>query len=109
MFLPTWCDRSKLRLPRIPQRWLVAAVLALVVVAEVGAFWQTLRRFTVGAHGKVLLTGDLSWEPPVAPMLLVAINAVAMLALSWSAWRPWGEIEAAPGERHGEGAEHGAD
>jgi hypothetical protein len=109
VFLPTWCDRSTLRLPRIPQRWLVAAVLALVVVAEVGAFWQMLRRFTVGAHGKVLLTGDLSWEPSVAPMLLVAINAVAMIGLSWSAWRPWGEIEAAPGERNGEGTEHGAD
>ena len=74
-------------------------MLGLVVVAEVGAFWQTLRRFTVGGNGKVILTGTLPWEPAVAPMLLIVINAVAMLAVSWSAWRPWGEIEAATGER----------
>ena len=109
VFLPMWCDRSTLRWPRVSQRWLVGAVLALVVVAEVGAFWQTLRRFTVGAHGKVLLTGSLAWEPSVAPMLLIGINAVAILAASWSAWRPWGDVEAAAGERHGEGSDHGAD
>ena len=76
VFLPTGATdrRSACRASR-SDGW-SAAVLALVVVAEVGAFWQMLRRFTVGAHGKVLLTGDLSWEPPVAPMLLVAINAV---------------------------------
>jgi hypothetical protein len=107
VFLPMWNDRSTFRWPRIPQRWLVGAVLALVVVAEVGAFWQTLRRFTVGVNGKVVLTGRLPWSPAVAPMLLIAINTVAMLAVSWSAWRPWGQIEAAPGERHGERPQHG--
>jgi hypothetical protein len=91
VFLPMWNDRSILRLPRLSQRWLVGAALALVVVAEVGAFWQMLRRFTVGADGKIVLTGRLPWQPSVAPMLLIAINAVAILAVSWSAWRPWGE------------------
>lgn len=104
MFLPLWNDRSTLRWPRVSQRGLVATVLALVVIAEVGAFWQMLRRFAVGANGKVMLTGNLPWSPRVAPMLLIVINLAAMLAVSWSAWRPWGEIEAAPGERHGEGA-----
>ncbi len=108
VFLPMLSDRSRLRWPRLSQRWLVGAVLALVVVGEVGAFWQTLRRFTVGANGRVILTGSLPWSPSIAPMLLVAINAAAMLAVSWSAWRPWGDVEAATGERHGEGAEHGA-
>jgi Predicted membrane protein (DUF2142) len=91
VFLPMWNDRSILRLPRLSQRWLVGATLALVVVAEVGAFWQMLRRFTVGADGKIVLTGRLPWQPSVAPMLLIAINAVAILAVSWSTWRPWGE------------------
>ncbi len=108
VFLPMWGDRSTFRWPRLSQRSLVSAALALVVAAEVVGFWQMLRRFTVGAHGKVLLTGRLPWSPSIAPMLLVAINAAAMLVASWSAWRPWGEIEAAPGERHREGAEHGA-
>jgi hypothetical protein len=99
-FLPMWTDRSEMRLPRLPQRALVELVIALVVVAEVGAFWQMLRRFTVGAHGKILLTGDLPWRPSVAPMVLIALNAAAMLGASWSALRPWGQVEAATGERH---------
>jgi hypothetical protein len=104
MFLPLWNDRSTLRWPRVSQRGLVATVLVLVVVAEVGAFWQMLRRFAVGANGKIMLTGNLPWSPQIAPMLLIVVNLAAMLAVSWSAWRPWGQIEAAPGERHGEGA-----
>ena len=92
VFLPMWGDRSAVRWPRLSQRGLVGLVLALVIVAEVGAFWQMLRRFTVGADGKVLLTGSLPWEPAVAPMVLIALNAAAMLAVCWSAWRPWGSV-----------------
>jgi hypothetical protein len=101
VFLPMWGDRSPKHWPRLSQQWLIGAVLALVVVAEVGGFWQMLRRFTVGAHGKILLTGDLPWSPSVSPMVLIAMNAVGMIALSWSALRPWGQIEAAPGEGNG--------
>jgi hypothetical protein len=109
-FLPMFNDRSAARAPRLPpQRVLIGAVLALVVVAEVGAFWQMLRRFTVGADGKILLTGSLPWTPAIAPMALVAVNALAMIAAASSAWHPWGEVEAAAGERHGQGAQHGAD
>ena len=108
VFLPMFNDGTKLRVPRISQRELVKAVLALVVIAEVGAFWQMLRRFSVGANGKIFLTGNISWQPSIAPMSLVVINAVAMLALAWSAWSPWGQVEAATGEGHGEGAQHGS-
>ena len=108
VFLPLWSDRSRLRLPRLSQRWLVGVVLALVVVAEVGAFWQMLRRFSVGADGKIVLTGRLSWQPSVDPMVLVAINAIAMLAVSWSALRPWRQVETAPSERDGESSQHGS-
>ncbi len=106
VFLPMWSDRSTLRWPRLPQRWLVAIALALVVVAEIGAFWQMLRRFSVGADGKILLTGRLPWQPSVAPMVLIAINAVAVLGVAWSALRPWRQVEAAAGEWNGEGAQH---
>jgi hypothetical protein len=108
VFLPMFNDGTKLRAPRISQGELVKAVLALVVIAEVGAFWQMLRRFSVGANGKIILTGSISWQPAIAPMSLVVINAVAMLALAWSAWSPWGQVEAAAGEWHGEGAQHGS-
>ena len=107
-FLPLFNDRPKLPAPRFSQRSLVGAVLVLVVVAEVGAFWEMLRRFSVGVDGKIVLTGDLPWKPSVAPMLLIALNAAAMIAVAWSAWRPWGEVEAAAGEWDREGAEHGA-
>ncbi len=78
-FLPMLGVGAEVRARRVPKRWLVAAALALVMIGEVGAFWQMLRRFTVGAHGKILLTGALPWEPPLAPMALIALNAVAML------------------------------
>jgi hypothetical protein len=91
-FLPMWNDTSRSPLRRIPQQWLVGGVLALIVLAEVGAFWQMVRRFSVGAHGKIVLTGRLPWSPSVTPMLLIAINAVAMLAVSWRALRPWGQV-----------------
>ncbi|MEO8267120.1 MAG: DUF2142 domain-containing protein [Ilumatobacteraceae bacterium] len=108
-FLPLWNERPSLRRSQVLQRGLVIAVVALVIVAEVGALWQTLRRFTVGAHGKIVLTEPLPWEPSITPMALIAINAVAMLGLSWLALRSWGQVEAAAGEGHGEGAEHGTD
>jgi hypothetical protein len=107
-FLPMTNYRSPWREKRDPQWWLVAAVVMLVCVAEVGAFWQMLRRFAVGADGKIVLTGKLGWEPPVAPMLLIVANAVAMIAVVWSVIRPWREVEAATGERDGDGAQHGA-
>ncbi len=108
-FLPMLDVRATVRMPRVPQRWLVAVALALVMIGEVGAFWQMLRRFTVGAHGKIILTGALPWQPAMAPMPLIALNAVAMLAVLWSAWHPWGQVEAATGEWHRESAQHRPD
>ena len=107
-FLPLWNERPSLRRPQLVQRGLVIAVVAVAIVAEVGAYWQTLRRFTVGAHGKIVLTEPLAWEPSVAPMALIVLNAAAMIAVSWSAMRPWGQVEAAPGEGDGQGPQHGA-
>jgi hypothetical protein len=104
--MPMWTDAARIGAMR---RRLVAVAVALVVVAEVGGLWQMLRRFTVGANGKIVLTGALPWQPPVAPMVLIAVNAVAMIAVAWSAWVPWGQVEAASGERHGEGADHRPD
>ena len=92
-FLPLWNERPSSRRSQLIQRGLVVAVVALVIVAEVGAFWQTLRRFTVGAHGKIVLTGPLPWEPSIAPMALIVMNALAMLAVAWLALRSWEPVE----------------
>lgn len=55
-------------------------VTGCFVVAEVAAFWQALRRFAVGADGKIWLTEPLPWKPAVAPMLLIGLNAVLVTA-----------------------------
>lgn len=61
-----------------PLRFVVCACFAL---AEIRGFWQALRRFTVGAHGKVWLTEPLSWSPPIAPMVLIGANAILTVGL----------------------------
>ena len=73
-------------LVRRPDARVLAAVrwsaVSCFVVAEVAAFWQALRRFAVGASGKIWLDEPLPWSPAVTPMLLIAINAVLVLALA---------------------------
>ncbi len=64
-----------------PTNTLMYAALAFVSIAEVAGFWQMLRRFSVGANGKIWLSGDLGWSPGVPPMLLVVLNAMMMIAL----------------------------
>lgn len=81
-------DGPRLAVSRSARR-VVPVVLAVVAVAEIAGFWQMVRRFSVGADGKVWLTGALPWTPAVAPMSLIAINAIVMtgvcVALSWVA------------------------
>lgn len=48
---------------------------------EVLGFWQAMRRFTVGAHGKIWLTEPLPWQPSIAPMVLIAANIIFVLSL----------------------------
>ncbi|MEO6126202.1 MAG: DUF2142 domain-containing protein [Ilumatobacteraceae bacterium] len=71
---------------------LMHLALVIITVAEVAGFWQMLRRFSVGAHGKVVLTGPLPWHPSIQPMVLIALNAVVMIALCiatvWFTRRP---------------------
>jgi Predicted membrane protein (DUF2142) len=56
---------------------------SLFAFAEIAAFWQSLRRFSVGANGKIWLTEPLGYSPSIAPMLLIALNAIAVFALCW--------------------------
>ena len=77
-FLPMLDNRDR---PMRAWRSLIIGALALITIAEIGGFWQMLRRFAVGAHGKIWLVGALPWRPSVSPMLLVAANATVMIAL----------------------------
>ena len=76
------------------KRRLRAAIVALTWVIEVGAFWYTLRRYTVGVNGSWLFR-DAAWQPGVAPMALVALNAVligGLLLMQQS--QSWGAVTA---------------
>ncbi len=68
-------DRRPLATPRLATSLRFTAC-GLFAIAEVVGFWQMLRRFTVGAHGKIWLTDPLPWRPAVAPMVLIAGNIV---------------------------------
>jgi len=71
---------------RRPDERLLTVVRSMAVacfaVAEVAAFWQAMRRFTVGASGKIWLDEPLPWSPSVAPMALIAINALLVATLA---------------------------
>ena len=56
------------------------------VVIEVAAFYQTLRRFMVGASGSFRLRGG--WEPPIDAWLLLVANATTAIVVAWLMTRP---------------------
>ena len=61
--------------------WLRWGACVAFAGAEIAAFWQALRRYCVGANGPIWLSGNLPWHPGVAPMLLIAVNAVLVVAM----------------------------
>lgn len=84
------------RHPSSPAPAVVGVVVAVCfVVAEVASFWQMLRRFAVGADGKVWLAEPLPWRPSIAPLPLIALNALLVAGLAAAVvWRaqagaPW--------------------
>ena len=58
------------------------AVARRSVPQAVAAFWQMLRRFSVGANGKIWLDDPLPWQPAIAPIPLIVINSVLAVALA---------------------------
>lgn len=56
------------------------------VIIEVLAFYQTLRRFMVGAAGSVLLRGG--WTPPINAWVLIVVNAAMAVTVAWLMTRP---------------------
>jgi hypothetical protein len=53
---------------------------AATFVIEVGTFAYVLRRYTVGVNGSALYR-NADWQPPIAPIALIALNAVVMAGL----------------------------
>jgi hypothetical protein len=56
------------------------------VVAQFLAFWQNLRRYTVGYNGPLLFWRDATWSPPVPSLFLLCAYAVLLVALALWLW-----------------------
>jgi hypothetical protein len=70
-------------------RRLLRAVVAALVVAQVLAFAQTLRRYAVGSDGTLLFFKDPKWNPPVpGGLVLLAFTALTAFAFWWMGVRP---------------------
>jgi Predicted membrane protein (DUF2142) len=65
-----------------------ALTIGVVVgVAQVLAFAQNLRRYTVGYDGEIQYWKDPHWPPPLSPLLLtVAFAAVVTAFTAWLLW-----------------------
>jgi hypothetical protein len=71
-------DPSRYTLPR---GWFVPAVGGMLVVAQVLTFYQALRRWSVGANGRVLYWLDPNWTSIVPQVLLIIAYAIAYVVL----------------------------
>ncbi|MGZ4771360.1 MAG: DUF2142 domain-containing protein [Ilumatobacteraceae bacterium] len=66
---------------RPPSRSVRRAIVTAAACAEVLTLWHTLRRYMVGLNGSLTLQ-HASWQPPLDPWLLLAINGAAMAWLA---------------------------
>ncbi len=58
----------------------VPALGSLLVLANILAFYQALRRWSVGANGAYLYWLDPNWKPPVPQWLLIGAYSAAFIA-----------------------------
>ncbi len=78
--------------------WFVPAVAGMLVVAQVLAFYQALRRWSVGENGPVFYWLDPKWTSIVPQFLLILAYATAFVAfVVWLLGRRSAEV-AAPAE-----------
>ncbi len=79
-----WSSRRKV----LERPWVPVVLAACFVVAQFAAFAQTLRRYTVGAHGPLDFWLHPSWSPPVPTWLLLGTALVVLVVLATLIWRP---------------------
>jgi Predicted membrane protein (DUF2142) len=72
------------------KRWVVRVLVVLgavvIATAQLASFFQTLRRYVVGAHGTphFLFNHPAQWQPPLPPFML--IGAVGGILIVYAAW-----------------------
>jgi len=86
--LPILCGYTLAQEPaRVLQRGRLTTVLGVAfVVAHLLAFWQNMRRYTVGSDGRLLFWTDADWSPPLPSLFLLVAYAVLLVALAVWLW-----------------------
>ena len=67
----------------LDRRRILLVLGAALVVAQTFAFWQMLRRYTVGLAGPLQFWIAPEWTPPLPTLFLVVAFPLAMMALVW--------------------------
>jgi hypothetical protein len=70
------------RMPRLDRTGFFASVGGLLVLAQVLAYGQNLRRYIVGRNGPIQFWTGSGWSPPVPGLLLLVAFAVTMTLLT---------------------------
>jgi hypothetical protein len=77
----------------LDRRRVLLVLGAALVVAHTFAFWQMLRRYTVGLAGPLVFWVEPRWTPPLPTLFLVVAFPVVMSVLVW-----WTLVRAEPAE-----------
>jgi hypothetical protein len=67
----------------LDRRRVLLVLGAAVAVAQTFAFWQMLRRYTVGLTGPLVFWVEPRWTPPLPPLFLAVAFPTVMVALVW--------------------------
>jgi hypothetical protein len=65
----------------------LVSVGAVLGVAQIIAFAQNLRRYTVGHYGDLQFWSHARWSPPVSPLVVTLAFIVIVAAFMW--WLLW--------------------
>jgi hypothetical protein len=84
IILAAWSIRTT-RLPTLAAVYLRVIPAAGLCVAYVGALFQTVRRYSVGFEGSLMLNGR--WQPPSGAWLVVSLAALGAAVLTLAAVR----------------------
>jgi hypothetical protein len=68
------------------QERIVIMVGIAYVVAQFLAYWQNLRRYTVGYNGALLFWRDPAWSPALPSLFLLSAYAVLLVGLAVWLW-----------------------
>jgi hypothetical protein len=86
--VPILCGFALAREPaRVLDRGRLRVLFAVAfVVAHFLAFWQNLRRYTVGYDGPLMFWWDPDWSPPFPALLLLVVFLLGLVTLAVWLW-----------------------